>query len=155
MGTAAPTADTDSYGRVEFWRSPEHAGWLTKQGEYIKTWQRWWFMLKQGKLFWFKDSVITHAFVTRGLIPIASSLTVKAPRTCSTGRMPSSSPPRRRPCISSLTLRSRSRRRRRSGSTPSAAQSSSILAPSPTKRSSTTTAAFLPATSDQYTSVDW
>jgi hypothetical protein len=77
MGTGAPAANADSYGGVEFWRSPERAGWLTKQGEYIKTWQRRWFVLKQGKLFWFKDSVITCASVTRGIIPVASRLIVK------------------------------------------------------------------------------
>nr|BAD82044.1 pleckstrin homology (PH) domain-containing protein-like [Oryza sativa Japonica Group]BAD82313.1 pleckstrin homology (PH) domain-containing protein-like [Oryza sativa Japonica Group] len=56
MGAGASSADTDTTGGVEFWRSPERAGWLTKQGEYIKTWRRRWFVLKQGRLFWFKDS---------------------------------------------------------------------------------------------------
>ncbi|TVU36450.1 hypothetical protein EJB05_18385, partial [Eragrostis curvula] len=77
MGTGASAADTDSTGGVEFWRAPERAGWLTKQGEYIKTWRRRWFVLKQGRLFWFKDSVITRASVPRGVIPVAACLTVK------------------------------------------------------------------------------
>ncbi|BAF06762.1 Os01g0856800 [Oryza sativa Japonica Group] len=59
MGAGASSADTDTTGGVEFWRSPERAGWLTKQGEYIKTWRRRWFVLKQGRLFWFKDSGVT------------------------------------------------------------------------------------------------
>ena len=77
MGTGASSADADTSGGVEFWRAPERAGWLTKQGEYIKTWRRRWFVLKQGKLFWFKDLTVTGASVPRGIIPVASCLTVK------------------------------------------------------------------------------
>merc|ERR1712176_1613034 len=43
---------------VEFWHSPERCGWLMKQGEYIKTWRRRWFILKQGKIFWFKTEEV-------------------------------------------------------------------------------------------------
>ncbi|KAL8119744.1 pleckstrin homology domain-containing protein 1-like [Apium graveolens] len=68
---------SDDYDGVEFWTNPERTGWLTKQGEYIKTWRRRWFVLKQGKLFWFKDSVITRGSVPRGVIPVAMCLTVK------------------------------------------------------------------------------
>jgi len=46
-------------GDVEFWHGPERAGWLMKQGEYIKTWRRRWFVLKQGKIFWFKSDIVT------------------------------------------------------------------------------------------------
>uniref|UniRef100_A0ACD5WK79 Uncharacterized protein n=2 Tax=Avena sativa TaxID=4498 RepID=A0ACD5WK79_AVESA len=77
MGTGAPSADADPTGGVDFWRAPERGGWLDKQGEYIKTWRRRWFVLKQGKLFWFKDSTVTRASVPRGVIPVASCLTVK------------------------------------------------------------------------------
>lgn len=73
-GSAAPVEEEE---RVAFWSSPERAGWLTKQGEYIKTWRRRWFVLKQGKLFWFKDSTVTRASTPRGVIPVASCLTVK------------------------------------------------------------------------------
>ncbi|GAB2216415.1 hypothetical protein Droror1_Dr00024188 [Drosera rotundifolia] len=62
---------------IPFWSSPERAGWLTKQGEYIKTWRRRWFVLKQGKLFWFKDSTITPSSRPRGVIDVAACLTVK------------------------------------------------------------------------------
>jgi hypothetical protein len=48
-----------------------------KQGEHIKTWRRRWFVLKQGKLFWFKDSTVTRVSKPRGAIPVASCLTVK------------------------------------------------------------------------------
>ncbi|EHA8589407.1 pleckstrin domain-containing protein 1 [Cocos nucifera] len=67
----------DMGGGVEFWSNPERAGWLTKQGEYIKTWRRRWFVLKQGKLFWFKEPGVTRASVPRGVIPVASCLTAK------------------------------------------------------------------------------
>ncbi|KAJ4955557.1 hypothetical protein NE237_012340 [Protea cynaroides] len=67
----------DDYGGVEFWSNPERTGWLTKQGEYIKTWRRRWFVLKQGKLFWFKDSYVTRASKPRGVIPVGKCLTVK------------------------------------------------------------------------------
>ncbi|CBI15976.3 unnamed protein product, partial [Vitis vinifera] len=30
----------EDYEGVDFWSTPERAGWLTKQGEYIKTWRR-------------------------------------------------------------------------------------------------------------------
>ncbi|KAI4382780.1 hypothetical protein MLD38_008697 [Melastoma candidum] len=62
---------------LEFWSRPERAGWLSKQGEYLPTWRRRWFVLKQGKLFWFKDSVVTRTSVPRGVIPAADCLTVK------------------------------------------------------------------------------
>ncbi|KAH0458280.1 hypothetical protein IEQ34_013595 [Dendrobium chrysotoxum] len=62
---------------VEFWSNPERGGWLTKQGEYIKTWRRRWFVLKQGKLFWFKDPAVNRSSVPRGVILVATCLTVK------------------------------------------------------------------------------
>ncbi|KAL1197009.1 Pleckstrin homology domain-containing protein 1 [Cardamine amara subsp. amara] len=61
--------NSDDYGGVEFWSNPERTGWLTKQGEYIKTWRRRWFVLKQGKLFWFKDSDVTRISRPRGVVP--------------------------------------------------------------------------------------
>ncbi|EPS69948.1 hypothetical protein M569_04813 [Genlisea aurea] len=70
-------ADAEDYGGVEFWGTPERSGWLTKQGEYIKTWRRRWFVLKQGKLFWFKDSAVTRSSRPRGVVPVSNCLTVK------------------------------------------------------------------------------
>jgi hypothetical protein len=68
----------EDYKDVDFWSSPERSGWLTKQGDYIKTWRRRWFVLKQGKLFWFKDSSsVTRDSVPRGVIPVGRCLTVK------------------------------------------------------------------------------
>ncbi|KAK6927083.1 Pleckstrin homology domain [Dillenia turbinata] len=76
---AATGADPnpEDYEGIEFWSNPERTGWLTKQGEYIKTWRRRWFVLKQGKLFWFKDSHISRASKPRGVIPVSKCLTVK------------------------------------------------------------------------------
>ncbi|KAJ3681613.1 hypothetical protein LUZ60_014186 [Juncus effusus] len=71
------SSSPDESGGVEFWNNPERSGWLNKQGEYIKSWRRRWFVLKQGKLFWFKESTITRASVPRGIIDVAACLTVK------------------------------------------------------------------------------
>ncbi|KAL6145786.1 hypothetical protein ACLB2K_056471 [Fragaria x ananassa] len=40
-------------------------------------WCHRWFVLKQGKLFWFKDSSVTPASRPRDVIPVATCLTVK------------------------------------------------------------------------------
>ncbi|MBA0566719.1 hypothetical protein Golob_011512 [Gossypium lobatum] len=73
----ALTEKPNDYDGVQFWSNPERTGWLAKQGEYIKTWRRRWFVLKQGRLFWFKESSITRASRPRGVIPVATCLTVK------------------------------------------------------------------------------
>ncbi|MCL7046057.1 hypothetical protein MKW94_004441 [Papaver nudicaule] len=69
----------EDYDGIEYWNNPEKSGWLTKQGEVIKTWRRRWFVLKQGKLFWFKDSNVNSRLVKpRGVISVgANCLTVK------------------------------------------------------------------------------
>ncbi|KAL2555672.1 Pleckstrin-like proteiny (PH) domain superfamily protein [Forsythia ovata] len=74
MGSAQ---SSENYDGVEFWVNPERCGWLMKQGEYIKTWRRRWFVLKLGKLFWFKESDVTRGSKPRGVIPVANCLTVK------------------------------------------------------------------------------
>nr|GEX64293.1 hypothetical protein [Tanacetum cinerariifolium] len=75
MGDSPP--NPEDYDGVEYWSHPERTGWLTKQGEYIKTWRRRWFVLKQGKLFWFKESIVTRGSRPRGVIPLGGCLTVK------------------------------------------------------------------------------
>eukprot|EP00244_Chara_vulgaris_P004284 TRINITY_DN1849_c0_g1_i1.p1 TRINITY_DN1849_c0_g1~~TRINITY_DN1849_c0_g1_i1.p1 ORF type:complete len:150 (-),score=36.71 TRINITY_DN1849_c0_g1_i1:256-705(-) len=62
---------------VPFWDAPERCGWLMKQGEYIKTWRRRWFVLKDGKIFWFKEERVTPSSKPRGIIPVNSCLTIK------------------------------------------------------------------------------
>uniref|UniRef100_A0A0E0DS78 PH domain-containing protein n=1 Tax=Oryza meridionalis TaxID=40149 RepID=A0A0E0DS78_9ORYZ len=75
--SSSSAAGGDAGGGVEFWHGGERTGWLNKQGEYIKTWRRRWFVLKQGRLFWFKDAAVTRGSVPRGVIPVATCLTVK------------------------------------------------------------------------------
>ncbi|KAM3352663.1 hypothetical protein ACQJBY_024094 [Aegilops geniculata] len=77
MGAGAPPADADFLDYIEFWHQPECAGWLDQQGEHTKAWRRRWFVLKQGMLFWFKDSDVDHTSVPRGVIFLASCLAVK------------------------------------------------------------------------------
>merc|ERR1712023_350276 len=62
---------------VRFWDSPDRCGWLQKQGEYIKTWRRRWFVLKSGKIFWFKTTVVNSLSKPRGVIEIDQCLSVK------------------------------------------------------------------------------
>ncbi|KAL9231429.1 hypothetical protein vseg_006661 [Gypsophila vaccaria] len=75
--TGSTEAQDPAHEGVEFWVEPERSGWLTKQGEYIKTWRRRWFVLKQGKLFWFKESAVTRGSRARGVVPVSTCLTVK------------------------------------------------------------------------------
>ena len=72
-----PAAEADGSPPVEFWVAPERAGWLMKQGEHIKTWRRRWFVLKQGKIFWFKSDDVTSASQSRGVIEVKGCLSVK------------------------------------------------------------------------------
>mmetsp|Transcript_28886 Transcript_28886/g.53073 ORF Transcript_28886/g.53073 Transcript_28886/m.53073 type:complete len:137 (-) Transcript_28886:749-1159(-) len=67
----------DSYGGVEFWHSPERCGWLNKQGDYIKTWRRRWFVMKGGKIFWFKSEIVTPDSIPRGVIDVNNCLSIK------------------------------------------------------------------------------
>ncbi len=62
---------------VEFWNEPERVGWLMKQGAHIKTWRRRWFVLKGGKIFWFKGDDVSASSQPRGVIEVKSCLSVK------------------------------------------------------------------------------
>eukprot|EP00898_Chlorokybus_atmophyticus_P004334 jgi/Chlat1/4901/Chrsp31S04910 len=64
-------------GNVEFWHHPERSGWLMKQGEYIKTWRRRWFVLKEGRIFWFKENTVTSMSKPRGVIQVDRCVSVK------------------------------------------------------------------------------
>ena len=56
-----PSADS-----VEYWRSPEKAGWMQCQGEITKTWRKRWFVLKQGYLFRFLNADVSGERGRRG-----------------------------------------------------------------------------------------
>mgnify|MGYP001807289483 CR=1 FL=1 len=43
---------------MEYWRSPDKAGWLQSQGDVIKNWRNRWFVLKQGYLFRFYNDKV-------------------------------------------------------------------------------------------------
>lgn len=64
-------------GGVEFWRQPERSGWLMKQGEVMKTWRRRWFILKDGKIFWFKSDIIGPNTQPRGIVEVNKCLSIK------------------------------------------------------------------------------
>ena len=67
---------TSSAAGIRFWETPEYSGWLTKQGEMLRTWRKRWFVLKQGHLVWFKTNVVNERAVTRGEIPRSNPSTV-------------------------------------------------------------------------------
>lgn len=67
----------DGSPRIEFWVAPERAGWLMKQGAHIKTWRRRWFVLKAGKIFWFKSEQLDPSCEPRGAIDVSKCLSVK------------------------------------------------------------------------------
>lgn len=43
---------------VDYWNTPDKAGWLQSQGDHIKTWRRRWFVLKNGYLFRFASAEV-------------------------------------------------------------------------------------------------
>ena len=51
---AASKGATTTARSVPYHDKPDHCGWLAKKGERLQTWRRRWFVLKQGKLGWFK-----------------------------------------------------------------------------------------------------
>jgi hypothetical protein len=72
---------------VEFWASPDHAGWLQSQGDHIKTWRRRWHVLKQGHLFRFASPAegATRTARPRGVVDL-SQVTDVAEARAATGR---------------------------------------------------------------------
>lgn len=75
-----PTAD-----QVEFWKSPEKAGWMYSQGEHIKTWRKRWFVLKQGFLFRFASADVGSSSKPRGVVDL-SQVTDVTDGSSTTGR---------------------------------------------------------------------
>jgi len=50
---------------------------LVGVGEYIKTWRRRWFVLKGGKMFWFKTEEVLPSSIPRGVIEVSKCLSIK------------------------------------------------------------------------------
>lgn len=70
LGRLPRTADPGAAG-VEYWRGGDHSGWLFKKGEHLSTWRKRWFVLKDGRLFWFAtDKALSPAVKPRGCIPL-------------------------------------------------------------------------------------
>ncbi|EFJ42554.1 hypothetical protein VOLCADRAFT_119370 [Volvox carteri f. nagariensis] len=70
--TQLPSAD-----EVEYWRSPDKAGWLQSQGDHLKNWRNRWFVLKQGYLFRFYNDKVTEATKPRGVVDLSKVQDVK------------------------------------------------------------------------------
>ncbi|KAK9807263.1 hypothetical protein WJX73_004759 [Symbiochloris irregularis] len=64
-------------GDVEYWHGADRSGWLEKQGEYMPNWRRRWFVLKQGKIFWFKSDSVSPDSQPRGVIEVNKCLSIK------------------------------------------------------------------------------
>jgi hypothetical protein len=67
---SAPRTADPGAAAVEYWRAPEHAGWLLKKGEHLSTWRRRWFVLKEGRLFWFLSDRPSPVVKPRGVLPL-------------------------------------------------------------------------------------
>lgn len=66
-----------NHGDVEFWHDAERSGWLFKQSDVLKQWRRRWFILKEGRIFWFKVEHVTPDDVPRGIIEVQKCLSIK------------------------------------------------------------------------------
>ena len=62
---------------VKYWESPERSGWLMKQGEFLSSWRRRYFVLKDGHLFWFLGDYVTKDVLPRGVVRIDQCLSIK------------------------------------------------------------------------------
>ena len=66
-------------GGVDFWERPEHAGWMEKQGEDVrKEFEKRWFVMKGGKIFWFLDNHVTPTSKARRVIDTEHIESVKS-----------------------------------------------------------------------------
>ncbi|KAG2486518.1 hypothetical protein HYH03_014820 [Edaphochlamys debaryana] len=70
--TPLPSAD-----EVEYWRSPDKAGWLQSQGDHLKNWRNRWFVLKQGYLYRFYNDKVAESVKPRGVVDLSKVQDVK------------------------------------------------------------------------------
>eukprot|EP00200_Dunaliella_tertiolecta_P019000 CAMPEP_0202408560 /NCGR_PEP_ID=MMETSP1128-20130828/15054_1 /ASSEMBLY_ACC=CAM_ASM_000463 /TAXON_ID=3047 /ORGANISM="Dunaliella tertiolecta, Strain CCMP1320" /LENGTH=302 /DNA_ID=CAMNT_0049013745 /DNA_START=16 /DNA_END=920 /DNA_ORIENTATION=+ len=62
---------------VEYWHSPEKDGWMQCQGDYLGTWRKRWFVLKQGYLFRFMNDKVSESVKPRGVVDLSKIQDVK------------------------------------------------------------------------------
>lgn len=88
LGTApVPAAPVPaSAAGIEFWRSPDYSGWLTKKGEHLSTWRRRWFVLKDGHLFWFLNQNVGSSSKPRGTISLKNCARVRSSTVAEAGK---------------------------------------------------------------------
>lgn len=83
---SAETHSSSLAASIRFWDNPEYSGWLTKQGEMLKTWRKRWFVLKEEHLVWYKTNIVDTRVVFRGVIPLNSIESVSAASEAAAGK---------------------------------------------------------------------
>lgn len=63
MSVASVEATGLSRSSSSAFKAPEHEGWLHKQGDKYKTWNKRWFVLKGSNLFYFKSPKVNQDLV--------------------------------------------------------------------------------------------
>lgn len=74
---AHPRPQLPSADDVEYWKSPDKAGWLQCQGEHLRNWRNRWFVLKQGYLFRFFTDKVSESVKPRGVVDLSKIQDVK------------------------------------------------------------------------------
>ncbi len=74
---ADPRPQLPSADDVQYWKSPDKAGWLQCQGEHLRNWRNRWFVLKQGYLFRFYNDKVSESVKPRGVVDLSKIQDVK------------------------------------------------------------------------------
>jgi len=72
--------------QIDWHDSPTHSGWLMKKGEHLSTWRRRWFVLKDGKLGWFKGPDVKRGVKPRGTLDVSEVQSACTSTTSDAGR---------------------------------------------------------------------
>ena len=72
---------------VAWHESQSHCGWLTKKGERLSTWRKRWFVLKDGKLAWFRSNAdVVPGAKPRGVLNLADCVSACTASKAEAGR---------------------------------------------------------------------
>ena len=72
---------------VAWHESQSHCGWLTKKGERLSTWRKRWFVLKDGKLAWFRSNAdVVPGAKPRGVLDLADCVSACTASKAEAGR---------------------------------------------------------------------